>query len=121
MFDDNNYFWYNYDTLRYRYDENGLLVSREIPGETPEYYIRDHTGRELAIHDYVEDRTKKIDIFGNELEGSATVTWFGGGGTWSNTDDKYYYVKDHLGSIRGRLIIPECSFLRATTTRLARH
>jgi RHS repeat-associated protein len=107
------YEWENIDTYRYYYDENGMRVRREKVGASSgrEYYLRDHTGREVAIYDYNSNRIKMINLFGHGLEGKVNVDWQyvcipsgcspdGCEWTWLRTDSKYYYVKDHLGNIR---------------------
>jgi RHS repeat-associated protein len=107
------YEWENIDTYHYYYDENGMRVRREKVGTSSgrEYYLRDHTGREVAIYDYNSNRIKMINLFGHGLEGKVNVDWQyvcipsgcspdGCEWTWQRTDSKYYYVKDHLGNIR---------------------
>jgi RHS repeat-associated protein len=102
----------------YRYDDTGQRIYKKAAGEK-EYYLRDQTGRELAIYNQYTGTIKMANIFGNGLIGRIEVnydsTWTGGGGTSSATsrraallgnwhitrgDTRYYYVKDHLGSIR---------------------
>jgi len=103
-----------------------------------EYYLRDHTGREVAIYDYDTNRIKQINLFGDGLTGTVKVDWswqwvpawcHPDGGYWELTrsDSKYYYIKDHLGNIRVTLVqngtvvsardyYPYGETLRATTT-----
>jgi hypothetical protein len=40
-----------------------------------EYYLRDHTGREVAIYDYDTNRIKQINLFGHGLTGTVKVDW----------------------------------------------
>lgn len=47
-------------TGRYRYDDNGNRIFKNIPGQPKEYYLRDHTGKELAI--YSNNKLKWHDI-----------------------------------------------------------
>jgi RHS repeat-associated protein len=113
----------------YRYDENGMRVKKQTPSGT-EYYLRDHTGRELAVLG-TNNRVKYLNLFGNGLIGRIDVRWDstfvkdpgienksfgsmtenitenGSGGYWvyNRIDERSYYGKDHLGNIR--LVIDE--------------
>jgi len=123
-----NSLWFTYDhrnlpiliqnpdqeSFIYRYDENGMRVFKQGQG-TYEYYLRDHTGREVAIYDYDTNRIKQINLFGRGLTGTVKVDWswqwvpawcHPDGGYWELTrsDSKYYYIKDHLGNIRVTLV-----------------
>jgi RHS repeat-associated protein len=56
-------------------------------------YLRDHTGKEVAIYDMTTGKMKSFNLYGAGLIGIV------------NIDDnlnyqKYMYIKDHLGSIR---------------------
>jgi hypothetical protein len=116
------------NNIYYHYDENGMRVKKQTPSGT-EYYIRDHTGRELAVLG-TNNRVKYLNLFGNGLIGRIDVRWdstfvkdpgienksFGSmsenitenssGGYWvyNRIDERSYYGKDHLGNIR--LVIP---------------
>ena len=109
----------------YRYDEYGMRVFNQGQG-TYEYYLRDHTGRELAIYDFQTNDLKQINIFGNGLQGRGDVdissSWVPNechpqGGYWdyTRTDSKYYYMKDPLGNIR-RTLTQIASFFRSATS-----
>jgi RHS repeat-associated protein len=106
-----------------------MRVKKQTPSGT-EYYIRDHTGRELAVLG-TNNRVKYLNLFGNGLIGRIDVRWdstfvkdpgienksFGSmsenitenssGGYWvyNRIDERSYYGKDHLGNIR--LVIDE--------------
>jgi RHS repeat-associated protein len=95
----------NYD---YNYDDGGNRINKKA-GTTNEYYLRDHTGRELLVYDNNTGRLKMANIFGNGLIGRVDVQWDSTYvqdeiGTWywqyNRTDNRFYYLKDHLGSIR---------------------
>lgn len=70
-----------------------------------EFYLRDHTGKELAIYDWVTQKLKMINLYGNGLIGKVNVTFDAQN---NRTDSRQYYFKDHLGSIR--MIINGASF-----------
>ena len=91
----------------YNYDDRGNRIN-EKSGKTNEYYLRDHTGRELLVYDN-NSRLKIANIFDSRLIGRIDVEWDStyvqgeiGPGHWqfSRTDNRYYYLKDHLGSTR---------------------
>jgi len=96
------------DIYKFGYDDNGQRIYK-WSANSAEYYLRDHTGRELLVYDLYTNRVKMANLFGNGLLGRVDVTWDStwvqdGEGFWywaySRTDDRYYYVRDHLGSIR---------------------
>ena len=62
-----------------------------------EYYLRDHTGRELAVYDWVTQKLKMVNLYGNGLIGKVNVSFDAQN---NRTDTRQYYIKDHLGSIR---------------------
>ena len=76
-----------------------------------EFQLRDNTGRELAVYDMNTGRMKYYNLFGNGSLGRAEANWDSiwvedprsqnpGYWSYSRTDSRYYYIKDHLGSIR---------------------
>jgi len=104
----------------YNYDDGGNRINKKA-GTTNEYYLRDHTGRELLVYDNNTGRLKMANVYGNGLIGRIDVTWDSswvqdeeGSWFWSFTrsDERFYYIpvppgvlrmragKDHLGSIR---------------------
>ncbi|MCF8355201.1 MAG: RHS repeat-associated core domain-containing protein [Melioribacteraceae bacterium] len=99
--------------IKYKYDETGQRIYKDAFGEK-EFYLRDFTGKELAIYDAASGRIKMANIHGNGLVGRIEMTWDSTEvvlikgdvvihtGKWVVTrgDERYYYVKDHLGSIR---------------------
>jgi RHS repeat-associated protein len=74
----------------YGYDEKGNRVTKS-GNSVNEYYLRDQTGKELAVYTTGTSTIKMINIYGTGLIGKYDLT-----GTPAN----YYYVKDHLGSTR---------------------
>jgi hypothetical protein len=54
-----------------------------------EYYLRGQTSKELAVYTIGTYTSKIINLYGNGLIGKVDA-----GG------NNYYYIKDHLGSIR---------------------
>ena len=85
-------------TTTYKYDEAGNRINKKVvkdDGSTMEiivneYYIRDVSGKEIGI--YQNDTLKFWNVWGLGNEGRITAD-----GT------RYYYIKDHLGSIRAVL------------------
>ncbi|MDP2362248.1 MAG: RHS repeat-associated core domain-containing protein, partial [Ignavibacteria bacterium] len=74
-----------------------------------EFYLRDHTGKELGVYDLITGRIKMLNLYGNGLFGKVNVRWDStltetDPGTWeyvfNRTDERQFYFKDHLGSIR---------------------
>ena len=91
------------------------MLPSEVVVSPNEYYLRDHTGKELAVYDLNNSgRLKSLNLYGNGLIGKVNVNWIpdstcvsevqGVPCTWQyfyrREDDRYYYIKDHLGSIR---------------------
>jgi RHS repeat-associated protein len=85
-------------TTTYKYDEAGNRTNKTVTkddGSTMEiivneYYIRDVSGKEIAI--YQNDTLKFWNVWGLGNEGRITADGI-----------RYYYIKDHLGSIRAVL------------------
>jgi RHS repeat-associated protein len=77
---------------------------------TKEYFLRDHTGRELASYNSYTNRIQSVNLYGNGMIGQVNVYWdstfvedpSGEGEFWNfnRTDERSYFVKDHLGSVR---------------------
>jgi YD repeat-containing protein len=89
-------------TYQYSYDDAGQRIYKQTNSANKEYYLRDHTGKELAIYDWVSGSLKMVNLYGNGLIGKVNVIYSGigyGEGT-IRTDSRQYYIKDHLGSIR---------------------
>ncbi len=80
-------------TFSYFYDDSGSRIIKQSPDST-RYYIRDFTGRTLAIYDITGTSYvfKTANLFGNGLIGRADANGAG--------YKTFYYFKDHLGSIR---------------------
>ncbi len=79
----------------YKYDEQGNRISKKFVdgnGNTQlhYFYFRDQIGKELGLFD-TTNTAKKINLYGNGLIGYVDK---------ENNDKRYYYIKDHLGSIR---------------------
>lgn len=92
-------------TVKYSYDDNGNRIYKES-GLTKEFYLRDHTGQELALFKVSgsADTLMFYHIYGLGLEGRAEQTW-----SWNyeteppqieRSEEPIYYIKDHLGTIR---------------------
>jgi RHS repeat-associated protein len=75
----------------YVYDEMGNRVTKSGNGIN-EYYLRDQNGKELAVYIAGTNTIKMINLYGNGLIGKVDA-----GG------NNYYYIKDHLGSIRSTI------------------
>ncbi|MBI2420254.1 MAG: RHS repeat-associated core domain-containing protein [Ignavibacteriales bacterium] len=94
--------------VKYRYDESGNRIEK-IQGGVTEGYIRDHTGREMALHSSTEGY-KYFNLFGNGSigrvdVGSRDVVFIDPESGVAETskvrvDSRRYYVQDHLGSNR---------------------
>jgi len=80
----------NGTTSKYGYDDQGNRITKET-GSLKEFYLRDHTGKELAIFTPGTNTIKMVNLYGNGIIGRVEGSTFA---------TKYYYVKDHLGSIR---------------------
>lgn len=101
-------------TNYYRYDDNGNRIYKGIYNQPKEYYFRDHTGKELGVYDINTGRLKMLNLYGNGFIGRVDVNWIpdsicveeipGQPCTWEyydwRKDDRFFYFKDHLGSIR---------------------
>ena len=97
----------------YRYDDNGNRIYKEINvsnGTTEkEYYLRDQTGKEIAVYDVATQKLKMVNLYGNDLVGRINVNWEQANLKDPETGqsvvsyvpcyDRYYYLKDHLGNI----------------------
>ena len=77
-----------------------------------EFQLRDNTGRELAVYDMNTGRVKYYNLYRKWcLWDGLKLNWDSiwvedprsqnpGYWSYSRTDSRYYYIKDHLGSIR---------------------
>lgn len=85
-------------TTTYKYDEAGNRINKKVvkdDGSTMEiianeYYIRDVSGKEIAIYEDTDLEFWNVWGLGNE-------------GRITPDGTRYYYIKDHLGSIRAVL------------------
>lgn len=77
-------------TTNYKYDDSGNRIIKNTSTKN-EYYLRDHTGREVAIYNLSTNAIEQVNLFGNGMVGYVEK---------GTTDKRYYYVKDHLGSVR---------------------
>lgn len=81
----------------YYYDDAGQRLLKQTSSTNKEFYLRDHTGKELAVYDWVTGKLKMVNIYGSGLLGKVNVSFDASG---KRTDSRQYYIKDHLGSIR---------------------
>lgn len=65
--------------------------SINIEGRKKEYYLYDHTGRVLMIYNMNTNSVKSANLFGTDMIGRIDFT---------NGNERLYYIKDHLGSMR---------------------
>jgi RHS repeat-associated protein len=98
------------DMIKYDYDESGNRIAKYYQS-TKEYYLRDHLGKELAVYDlgHPIKASKFFNLYGaNGLAGRIETNYtseqiYSRGGwitQWFRDDERFYYIKDHLGSIR---------------------
>ena len=84
----------------YKYDEAGLRIFKD-DGTAKEFYLRDHTGKVLTIYDLNDNnRIKMANLYGDGLLGRVEVDYDDIVKPPLVTYERYYYLKDHLGSIR---------------------
>ncbi|HZW40266.1 MAG TPA: RHS repeat-associated core domain-containing protein [Ignavibacteriaceae bacterium] len=92
------------------YDDNGQRIQKKS-GSTGDFYLRDHTGRELAVYDTAFANIKLINLYGADgMIGKVDVSFQyiphvhpEDGEIYYEvirSDYKSFYNKDHLGSIR---------------------
>ena len=81
----------------YNYDDAGQRIYKQTSSTTKEYYLRDHTGKELAVYDWYTGKLKMLNLYGNGLIGKVNVSY---NIQNARTDSRQYYIKDYLGSIR---------------------
>jgi len=77
-------------TTTYKYDDSGNRIVKNS-GTVNDYYLRDHTGKEVAIYNLTTDAIDQVNLFGNGMIGYVKK---------GTADERFYYVKDHLGNIR---------------------
>jgi RHS repeat-associated protein len=73
------------------YDEMGNRVTK-VGNGVNEYYLRDQNGNELAVYKIGTDTISIRNYYGSGLIGKV-----------DSVGNNYFYVKDHLGSIRATL------------------
>jgi RHS repeat-associated protein len=78
------------DEIFYRYNREGQRIYKEVDENMPEYYIMD--GATTVAVASLGEGIKYWNIFAPKLAGKMTID-----------GDKYYYIKDYLGSIRSIL------------------
>jgi hypothetical protein len=86
----------NNASFDYKYDDAGQRIYKSAMG-VQEFYLRDHTGKELAIYDMNTSKLKMLNLYGNGIIGKVNVTY---NAQNIRTDRRQYYFTDHLGSIR---------------------
>ena len=98
------------DMIKYDYDESGNRIAKYYQS-TKEYYLRDPLGKELAVYDlgHPIKASKFFNLYGaNGLAGRIETNYtseqiYSRGGwitQWFRDDERFYNIKDHLGSIR---------------------
>ncbi len=93
----------NGTSIQYKYDDRGKRVCKKKGDGSVinEFYLRDYLGRELAVYDLNSGRIKFANIFANGLMGMIKVNWHQNQQESAyRFDERYYYLKDHLGNIR---------------------
>jgi hypothetical protein len=73
-------FTYGYDEMGNRVTKSGSSIN-----DAQEYYLRDQTGKELAVYTTGTNTIKMINIYGNGMIGKVDAR-----------GNNYYYIKDHL-------------------------
>jgi RHS repeat-associated protein len=94
----------------YRYNAEGQRVFKQTGTGVSTYYIMDVSGRTLAV---VRSSTgyPVFNLWGNDHIGQLVVSYGAGGNgivqgletplvTQTRSDTRYYFLKDHLGSVR---------------------
>lgn len=81
----------------YLYNDGGQRIYKQTSSSNKEYYLIDHTGKELAIYNWVTGKLKMLNLFGNGIFGKVNVSY---NAQNVRTDSRQYYIKDYLGSIR---------------------
>ncbi len=94
--------------INYKYDDAGQRIMKDVNGQK-EYYIRNFDGTEIGAVNLYEDelieyKFKYFNLIGGGNIGRVECNWdtymSGGIPYWTRTDERFYYIKDHLGSIR---------------------
>lgn len=81
------------ELIKYKYNSAGeRIIKIDVTGVSADYYLRDYTGRTLAIYDYYTNDLRSVNIHGNGLVGRIDIN--------GASTTKYYYLKDHLGNMR---------------------
>ncbi|MFZ1288494.1 MAG: RHS repeat-associated core domain-containing protein [Melioribacteraceae bacterium] len=79
-----------FGTTTYKYDDAGNRIYKEN-GSLKDFYLRDNSGNEIVIYDLNTNSVKQFNIIGNGLVGYIKL---------GSPDERFYFVKDHLGSVR---------------------
>ena len=77
---------------QYSYDVSGNRVRKYVVGGTDNYYVSDYDGRTAAVLNAPSGSDFTYNIWGLDNIGQARVI--------NSAETRYYYLKDHLGSIR---------------------
>ncbi|MGD8782611.1 MAG: RHS repeat-associated core domain-containing protein, partial [Ignavibacteria bacterium] len=93
----------NLEKYLYTYNSSGERIEKIKENDSTtagtlsegDYYLRDYTGRELVIYDNKTGEAKSANIYGNGLVGRIEIN--------ETEEERFYYLKDHLGSIRTTL------------------
>jgi uncharacterized protein RhaS with RHS repeats len=76
--------------IEYAYDAQGACISKRV-GSTPTYYVNGADGKTESVTNEGVSVLYRYNIWGNDLIGHVRLY---------TTATRYYYLKDHLGSIR---------------------
>jgi RHS repeat-associated protein len=77
------------DSFTFVYDGDGQRVKKTLSGGTTTYYVRGAAGETIAVYDGTGSLKVKNILSGGEAIGKIDAS-----------GNRFYYLKDHLGSIR---------------------
>jgi uncharacterized protein RhaS with RHS repeats len=77
-----------------RYDASGSRIYKSTPGGQTLYYVPDASGKTIAVLNS-DGSVRMLNAYGLDNIGFMTVSY-----QPSRVNTRYYYLKDHLGSIK---------------------